>query len=97
MDKNAIKGQFIFSPIFEKEEECKNAPFVFEKFELQNKTPADYPDKTIQGPLLRMKKKKQVRLPILIARKQARAAMSPRPSSRRSSTCSTNTASSSSP
>jgi hypothetical protein len=43
-EKGNIKGQFIFSPIFEKEEDCIDNPFVFEKFDLSDKTPKDYPE-----------------------------------------------------
>lgn len=33
-DKGAIRKEFIFSPIFEKEEDIVDNPFVFEKFNL---------------------------------------------------------------
>jgi hypothetical protein len=59
-EKGNIKGQFIFSPIFEKEEDCIDNPFVFEKFDLSDKTPKDYPECRKQGLLLRQKKSKKV-------------------------------------
>ena len=55
-----VRGQFIFSPIFESEEECKNNPFVLEKFDLKTRSPANYPDLIMAGILLRLKKKKLV-------------------------------------
>jgi len=33
-EKSGIKKEFIFSNIFEKEEDCTDNPFVFEKFDL---------------------------------------------------------------
>lgn len=56
-EKN-IKGQFLFSPIFEKEEDCLDNPFVFEKFELATKSPTDYPNVRKASNLLRRKKNK---------------------------------------
>ena len=56
MEKNGIKKEFIFSPIFEKEEDCIDNPFVFEKFDLAAKSPTDgYPNKKIAGLLLKEK------------------------------------------
>jgi hypothetical protein len=55
-----IKGGFIFSPIFEQEEDCQNSPFVFEKFDLVQKLPTDYKDIRKAGNLLKSKKNKKV-------------------------------------
>lgn len=52
------KNAFMFSPIFEREEDCQDNPFVFEKFELADKTPTSYDTVQKAGYLLRMKKKK---------------------------------------
>ena len=55
-EKGGIKKEFIFSPIFEKEEDCIDNPFVFEKFDLAVKSPVDgYPDKRMSGLLLKEK------------------------------------------
>lgn len=55
-EKSGIKKEFIFSNIFEKEEDCTDNPFVFEKFDLQTKSPLDdYPNKHISGLLLKDK------------------------------------------
>jgi len=55
-EKGGIKKEFIFSPIFEKEEDCIDNPFVFEKFDLSNKSPLEgYPEKRMSGLLLKEK------------------------------------------
>jgi hypothetical protein len=49
-EKDGIKKEFIFSPIFEKEEDCTDHPFVFEKTNLAEKSPLDgYPEKRMSG------------------------------------------------
>lgn len=56
-DKSNRKIPFIFSNIFESEEDCKNNPFVFEKFGLKtNVDPKDYKDSLFEGLLFIMKK-----------------------------------------
>ena len=57
-----IKGQFIMSTIFETPEECKNNPFIFEKYDLQTKNPTEYPAIKRASNILRMihKNKKEV-------------------------------------
>jgi hypothetical protein len=52
-----IKGQFINSSIFETQEECKNNPFLFEKYDLQTKGPTEYDNIKRSGKLLRMMQK----------------------------------------
>ncbi len=50
-----MKGQerqHLHSSIFEKEEDCKNSPFIFEKFNLSGKRP-EYPNKKFEGPLFK--------------------------------------------
>ena len=46
------QNQFLHSTIFEKEEDCKNNPFVFEKFSLGKKKD-EYPNKKFEGPLFK--------------------------------------------
>ncbi len=50
-----MRNQFLTSTIFEKEEDCKNNPFVFEKFNLQAKK-NQYPNQKMDGPLLKKSK-----------------------------------------
>ena len=52
-----MKTQFLYSTIFEKEEDCKNNPFVFEKFNLSPKK-EDYPNKKLEGSLFKKAKYK---------------------------------------
>jgi len=47
------------SPIFDKKEDCKENPFVFEKTNLKKKSPNDYPDIRKSGILAKMKNKNQ--------------------------------------
>ena len=54
-----IRGQFLFSEIFEKEEDIKDNPFVFEKFELGPKK-SDYQGQKMSGTLLKKRKTKEV-------------------------------------
>ena len=54
-EKN-IKGQFMFSPIFESEDDCRDNPFVFEKFDLKTKLPTEYQEIRKAGNLYRLKK-----------------------------------------
>ena len=54
-----IRGQFLFSEIFEKEEDIKDNPFVFEKFELGPKM-SDYQGQKMSGTLLKKRKTKEV-------------------------------------
>ena len=57
-----VKSQFINSSIFETPEECKNNPFIFEKYELKTQAPTEYENIKRAGKLLRMvnKNKKEV-------------------------------------
>lgn len=51
------RAQFLYSPIFEKPEEVKNNPFIFEKHELgPRKTDAEYGHVLMKGVLIRPKK-----------------------------------------
>jgi hypothetical protein len=50
-----MKTQFLYSTIFEKEEDCKNNPFVFEKFNLGPRKD-DYPNKMMEGSLFKKAK-----------------------------------------
>lgn len=52
-----MKTQFLYSTIFEKEEDCKNNPFVFEKFNLGPRK-EDYPGKKLEGSLFKKAKYK---------------------------------------
>ena len=47
-----LRQQHLYSTIFEKEEDCKNNPFVFEKFSLGPRK-EDYPGKKFEGPLFK--------------------------------------------
>jgi hypothetical protein len=49
-----MKAQFLYSTIFEKEEDCKNNPFVFEKHSLGPRRD-DYPDLKCEGSLFKKK------------------------------------------
>jgi hypothetical protein len=55
-----VRGAFLFSPIFEKEEDCRDNPFVFEKFDLTDRGPEDLKSPVMKGFLLRQKKEKGV-------------------------------------
>ena len=50
-----MRNQFLHSTIFEKEEDCKNNPFLFEKFNLNMKKD-EYPSQKFQGPLFKKSK-----------------------------------------
>ena len=52
-----MKTQYLYSTIFEKEEDCKNNPFVFEKFNLGPRLD-DYPNKKLEGSLFKKAKYK---------------------------------------
>jgi hypothetical protein len=99
-EKGGIKNQFIFSPIFEKEEDCIDNPFVFKKFELTSRSPKDsYPLKRMDGLLLRQKKSKKVTTTLanVVFRKKERAqTSSPKPNLKSAFLCSATTGSSSS-
>ena len=60
-----IRGQFLFSEIFEKEEDIKDNPFVFEKFELGPKK-SDYQGQKMSGTLLKKRKAKEVIKTVLV-------------------------------
>ena len=47
-----MKQQHLYSTIFEKEEDCKNNPFVFEKHNLGHKK-EEYSFKKFEGPLFK--------------------------------------------
>lgn len=51
----------MYSTIFEKEDDCKNYPFVFEKFNLGPKR-EDYPNKRFEGPLYKKGKVQEFEL-----------------------------------
>jgi hypothetical protein len=53
-----MKKEHLFSNIFEKEEDCKNNPFVMEKFNLGPKK-AEYPEKKFEGPLFKKGKESE--------------------------------------
>jgi len=50
--KGPNERQHLYSSIFEKEEDCKNNPFIFEKFNLAQRK-REYPSKKIEGPLFK--------------------------------------------
>ena len=54
-----IRSQFLFSEIFEREEDIQDNPFVFEKFELGAKKEA-YKRTRIEGTLLKKRKAAKV-------------------------------------
>lgn len=56
--RKVMKAQFLYSTIFEKEEDCKNNPFVFEKYNLKMKS-NEYPDIKQEGPLFKKSKSKE--------------------------------------
>ena len=50
------KSMYLFSNIFEKQEDMKNSPFVFEKTSLQSRRPEDYGDVKMRSNLIRPRK-----------------------------------------
>lgn len=50
-----MRNQFLYSTIFEKDEDCKNNPFIFEKFNLAPKK-EEYPNLKFEGPLFKKSK-----------------------------------------
>lgn len=47
------KSIYLFSPIFEKQEDMRNCPFVFEKDKLQQRKPGDYENVKMRSDLIR--------------------------------------------
>ena len=56
-----MRNQFLNSNIFEKEEDCKNNPFIFEKFSLGPKK-EEYPAHKFEGPLFKKSKNSESEL-----------------------------------
>ena len=56
-----MRNQFLYSTIFEKEEDCKNNPFIFEKFNLGPKK-EEYPSLKFEGPLFKKSKSQESQL-----------------------------------
>ncbi|CDW82463.1 protein kinase domain containing protein [Stylonychia lemnae] len=56
-----MRNQFLHSTIFEKEEDCKNNPFLFEKFNLGLKKD-EYPSMKFSGPLFKKSKNSESEL-----------------------------------